>query len=987
MRDSGSSRVAWWALAVASLGLVALGGAWFGRVAGQEQGPRASVRLELEPAPAFADPGPEYLVGAEQTPGGTHFFWADFSVGGESNRFRLYFDREDNDNFHFLDRDGEQVALGLREGGVEQTLVAASLPTDAPGPLRVARHGSSIGVFRGRCLVASAFDDRHVGGTAGVRNRHDGALLTIHAEARDEIHFADDFMREDNSSALWKKVRCGEERGDFYIKSLRHPLLSANAFAYLGMGRGSMSVAGQSWWSNYRFQASLRGPEHARLGLVFAYQDERNYGLFRWTARPVQADGTPTGPGQRELVRVRDGKEEVLQSQPGGYLPNQFYAADLLVTHARLAVSIDGHPLMEVHDPWLASGSVGFWCDVELPGRVALDPKAAPFAVNSLWELMNQHAVFDDVKVTTVSSFEDDFRHAGALGRGWLVGTGTWKVETSREGQPGVLAARPGPWATKSLIGDRNWSRYEADVTVDPGAGLAGVVFLYRDESNYFLARTDGRSLELLKASEGAEQARTIDRAKLRDPSRAVQDGFVRLNAQIKDDHILVKAEDGTSVEAFESGTSLRGRAGLWAQPGPGSEGRPARFRRFRLRFLEQPQQMVTTNAIFEDEASMRNWTNRQEEWLRPSKPLVVDGRPVNLYWHSSQFPGDVELEIEPREILEEEHEAALSVNKSGSEKNNGYIFKYHAGIPAEDGKKVTRLEILRNGEAVASKDLPDGAVPELTTLSFRRAGKYLIGKLNGRPRLTWRDDRPLEGTKVAYYTKGMLAKIEASKITSEHFYDEPFSSAPTAWRTAGYAVAEVTNRWQCDPRWSFFSLKNDRAKGKPAVLWNKKLYDGDLTLEWYVGNKMETERGPIYTYARDINLTICSDGHDLTKGYTFMFGGENNQASMILRNGVEVKRENVTVPTTKNFHHHWFYIRLEKRGNRLTYRVDRYFDTLPEGSLVYEDPEPLTGKHIALWTYDHALMIGRVRISGEGGLEWEAPDMELEALKTTYDK
>jgi hypothetical protein len=40
----------------------------------------------------------------------------------------------------------------------------------------------------------------------------------------------------------------------------------------------------------------------------------------------------------------------------------------------------------------------------------------------------------------------------------------------------------------------------------------------------------------------------------------------------------------------------------------------------------------------------------------------------------------------------------------------------------------------------------------------------------------------------------------------------------------------------------------------------------------------------------------------------------------------------------------------------------------------------------LALWTYDHALMLSRVRLSGEGGSLAEHPDAEIPALRTPYD-
>jgi len=218
-------------------------------------------------------------------------------------------------------------------------------------------------------------------------------------------------------------------------------------------------------------------------------------------------------------------------------------------------------------------------------------------------------------------------------------------------------------------------------------------------------------------------------------------------------------------------------------------------------------------------------------------------------------------------------------------------------------------------------------------------------------------------------------------------FHDERFSNAPANWRTAGAANVGVANRSQEDPRWTFFTLANNRKTGKAAVLWSKFLYPGDVTLEFYVANKMEGERGQPYTYARDINITICSDGSDLNKGYTFMFGGRNNEGSFILRNGVEVARHPAKIPTNMNYHRHWFAIKVEKIGGRLTFRVDRFFDGSSETAMIYEDPKPLSGNRIALWTYNHAISIARVRLSGEGGVETEDPSFVPGPLKTPLDE
>jgi hypothetical protein len=616
---------------------------------------------------------------------------------------------------------------------------------------------------------------------------------------------------------------------------------------------------------------------------------------------------------------------------------------------------------------------------------VAADPKSSDVSVNSLWELMNQHAVFDDVQVASLDSIEEDFCEPGPLAHGWLTGLGRWEVRAAKPGLAGELHAAGLPGESLSLIGDSRWGRYRLACDVDPGAGQAGLVFLYRDAANYFLARSDGRELELIEVAEGRQEC--LGRAQLKDVPAARQDGFLRLAIVAKQGYLKVTAADGSVVEAFEPRGRLRGRAGLYAAPGRKAAAPAARFRRFRVLFLAEPEPLVTTNAVFEDEESMSEWTSQAREWLPQQAPIAVDGQQVIPLWHSSQFPGDVELVIEPRYMLENRHELALSVSKDGRGAHNGYVFLYQGGRSDEKGQPVALLKMVRAGETVAEGVLPEGSARELSSLSLRRAGPYLVGKINGRPELVFRDPQPLTGSKVAYYAKGAGVRTESSRIISEHCLNELFARAPVEWRTAGYAIAEVTNRWQCDARWSFFCLKNDMSRGNPAVLWAKNLYPGDVSVEFFVGHKMERERGQPYGYARDVNVSICSNGYDLTKGYAFLWGGHGNQATCLYRDGVEVKRVERNLPIeNRRVHRAWMLVRVEKRGNRISLHVDRIPEE-PPIDLVYEDPQPLRGDRVAIWTYNHAVMLSRARITGEGGDVKESPDEVFPPVKTIYDR
>jgi hypothetical protein len=78
--------------------------------------------------------------------------------------------------------------------------------------------------------------------------------------------------------------------------------------------------------------------------------------------------------------------------------------------------------------------------------------------------------------------------------------------------------------------------------------------------------------------------------------------------------------------------------------------------------------------------------------------------------------------------------------------------------------------------------------------------------------------------------------------------------------------------------------------------------------------------------------------------------------------------------------------VRAEKRGDRLCLVVDR-LPGEPPIEMIFQDPAPLAGDRIAVWTYGHAVMLSRVRISGQGGTDYEDPGVQIEPPRTFYEK
>jgi len=193
---------------------------------------------------------------------------------------------------------------------------------------------------------------------------------------------------------------------------------------------------------------------------------------------------------------------------------------------------------------------------------------------------------------------------------------------------------------------------------------------------------------------------------------------------------------------------------------------------------------------------------------------------------------------------------------------------------------------------------------------------------------------------------------------------DYCFDAAPADWLpTAG--TWTVTNRWQCDPRWSFYSGR--RMTGLAANWW-RYLHGANLTLEYFAAPKMNREHGEGYDYAADLNAVVAAPARSIDDGYSFLYGGRRNSGSFIVHAqqvlhaapGVRIPRDPGAV------HREWFYVKIRKNGSQLTWWVDGALAGNAEA-----EAEAEAGGRLALWTWKNEMMVARVRASSD----WLAPD------------
>ena len=737
------------------------------------------------------------------------------------------------------------------------------------------------------------------------------------------LYFRDDFMRTEEQTGAWE-VEVGEWKNT--VLSVR-PDLSANPFAYVAFPRPlARAVTGYPFWSDYEFAVSVKAIGVGSIGLLAYYQDEENYLLFRWSH--AQAEG-PEGE-RRLLLCVREGKPTVLAAAPGGFAENQWYRLRLRLSDTTVQAFLDEELVFDATQTALGEGLVGLYAE-----RV-------------------EQAFFDDAAVDSWEGLHDDFSlpHPSrweTLAGHWEWGAG-WLSGGSRE----ALA----------VTGREDWSDYTLTVRVrltgslpasrkrgtvsrpQRSRGAAGLVFGYRKGEPFYLLQSGGGFIGqsvLLRVENQRRQTLAQTLRRLR-PGR-----WHQMRVQVRGRRIRAWLDDRPWL-AYVADQPVRGRVGLWV------DGGEAQFAHLRVSFdrWEPPEPPVT--AQFQRENTMANWASPAGAWvetpahLRPPWPSPLQS---SLRWHKGDFFGDFSLTFRLRGLGKQRGRFRVVLNADGVNPHSGYtLLAEHPSNAA-----ALSLHLQRQGLDIAQATVPlrNGDSPPLT---ISRWANYLLLETDHQLLLRYQDPHPLTGRKCGVASEGLKFDWADLTLQPTHLHDYTFSQAPTDWyvQTGTWGIAD---RWKCFPGWSWFSGRSPRL----AVIWNKRQFSGDLTVEVYGAVQMDQREPPYYLHPSDLNLTICGDGRDLRSGYSFLFGGWNNHYSGIVRQGKVVARNRHPRYLFNRkgglalFHRRWFFLKIEKLGSTLRYYLDN--ELLAE----YTDPHPLPAGQLALWTWRNGMMFARVKV------------------------
>jgi len=413
---------------------------------------------------------------------------------------------------------------------------------------------------------------------------------------------------------------------------------------------------------------------------------------------------------------------------------------------------------------------------------------------------------------------------------------------------------------------------------------------------------------------------------------------------------------DGQERLAQQNVVPWRGAIGLYAEGSGGTIFDDAAVYGRMLNtdlLLESTQSQITQRFI--NDPGMKDWVINQREWS-------ADNSVANFYWRRQELYGDhtwMTMTIKPAAIAD--GELWMTLNGDGKNPNSGYraIVKIN-GTPAK-----IDYALLRDSTVLMNKT---GKPLEANTeyaLNFRHVGNRIRLEVDGETVIEAAEKAaPLPGMRPAYRKDGAaFANASGISVRGYNTLDYSFSEAPVDWLAEG--TWEPSIRWSCSPDWSFLA---GWSRGN-AVLWHKKRFSGDQTLEAYVGTKMDYKRetNTYLSMARQgyFAVTLCGDGKDPRSGYAGIYGypDENGMPvgrAVILRNGEVVASIPVIGRSWASNHRAWFNLQMEKRGNTVNFTAcnggDKY-------QLSFTDDKPMDDGIPALWTYDNAMTVARARL------------------------
>ena len=809
------------------------------------------------------------------------------------------------------------VELRTTEDGHTRTIRRAELAgDDRAGELLIKRREGSLVVLAGGQPILTAADHAPWQGAIACRNLPGADLQVVMAP-----YLSDDFMRREGDFGGWETVA-----GTWKVQSTEGtPEKGANPFSYEFSSASRAIATGGHWFlDDYAVSAAAQWRGTA-AGLCGHYEDPSNYLLLELRG----SDGRDPGDAAT-IVRVTEGRREVLAEAPAACSADQWYQLGLRISGGWIAGVLDGRVVVEAEDARRGQGGIALYAD-GATGR------------------------FDDVQVRPWHAIVQ--RAGASLLDDLGVACGEWT-----DADDCTLRGRGGGKAgARAVSGWRDSHPVACSAAIRPRDGAAGFCVRYQDEGNYSMLLVAGGQkgvVRLLRVADG--------RTKLIAEKRhhGGEYGWWHLRAELRGPRITALVDDEPVLDVVQAPVEPSG-VGLCTRGN-----RPAEFRNVRIVSLDEDMGIADPpTPNFAGIIDRHTWAGAAASWLPQAEAI---GR----FWHHARFPGDVRLSIGVHRD-DSPKVSAHAILGDGSHIDAGYtLTATHTW-----GSGTAAVALRRKGEAVATcaASVPKDAGSFL--LQLERAGAAVLGALDGQLLIAYNDRNSLAGTdRLGVEATGTRLWPDDIAARSPHAKSYVFSEAPVDWLVES-GTWEIARRWECEQEWTWFAGWSDET----AAIRNKHRFGGDLLVDMYVGPKMmasgapglpseplgDATRAPLIVRERryredlsDIHIRLCAEPGDEAAGYTFVVAGQGRPGAILKKNGHLVAEAPGFVVPQASIHNDWVDFSVEKSGDLLGLYC------FGQPVLEYRDPAPLAGGYVTIGTYHNAILIPRVTIHGRAEAE-----------------
>ena len=596
--------------------------------------------------------------------------------------FQLAFNyQQDTKKHYLLTVSGGLARIQVMSGGKTRPLGSAvriPLKDGKTVSFTLQRRQWRMALVWDNLVVLRAYDPYLQDGLVGSRVSG-GTLADFQVQPVGDMEIGDDFVREEGAQSIWQPVT-----GVWDARTLRDDEQaareeadkSANAFSYHGSGDRAISVAGNWFWDRYMIESAIRPMGQGAIGLVFYYQNDKNYLLLRWRRVPDEALNA------LQLVAVRDGQEKVLGERAGAYLPGQWYKLRAQVCDGVVQCSVDDELLLEVGTPLFGQGQTGLY----------VEGKAGAF--------------FDDVASAEWELFRESFEQV-TPGK-WVDGAG-WK-------QKNGFMAYGGSQRALCTAG-QNWERYTCAADTTSTGGGAGLAFAYHGSKDYCVLRW---------APAGSKVAYRgkVQLAQMTAKGLAVL-AEKPLSGSAKKHQLRVSVEDGLltglvggslRLQALSAGVT-GGAIALYADG-------PAQFDNVRLSLvpLRKGSHVTKEFAIIDKHPEMAQWASTKAPWT----PTADD---PNAFWTKGDYFGETGVVFTIPAVGSKTGSCRATIGGAPGEKAGLTLT-----VSAEEKSKKLKFALTAADQAVK---VAETEVEGDANILFSRESGLVVVRVNDQPVLT----------------------------------------------------------------------------------------------------------------------------------------------------------------------------------------------------------------------------------------------------------